>query len=197
MAEGFAPPKFSGDDTNSCESWMQYKEDLDTYLYATDLISKPGKRKVAVLLYGMGSKYKKIFKTFTFDRPEDKENFNTVIRKFDAHFEPKKLTKLYMKRFDECFQKENENIGDYIARLKDIAQYCDFGDTLNNQLCKQISSGVRSRELKDKLWSEDLTLEQIINKAHLYEQKVQSKELLYPKSSEVHFMRGGRGRVAQ
>ena len=194
MAEGFAPPKFSGDDTNSCESWMQYKEDLDTYLYATDLISKPGKRKVAVLLYGMGSKYKKIFNTFTFDRPEDKENFNTVIRKFDAHFEPKKLTKLYMKRFDECFQKENENIGDYIARLKDIAQYCDFGDTLNNQLCKQISSGVRSRELKDKLWSEDLTLEQIINKAHLYEQKVQSKELLYPKSSEVHFTRGGRWR---
>ena len=45
-------------------------------------------------------------------------------------------------------------------------------------MCKQISCGVHSRVLRDKLWGEDLRLEQIIAKCHLYEQKQESKEII-------------------
>ena len=108
----------------------------------------------------------------------------------------KKLTKLYMKKFDACVQKPTETVSEYIANLRDIAQHCDFGTTLNNQLCKQIFCGVHSRVLRDKLWGEDLTLEQIIAKCHLYEQKQESKEIIdhtdnqARSTSDVHAVRG-------
>ncbi len=64
-----------------------------------------------------------------------------------------------------------------MAWLK-VQKYCEFRDTLDAQLHKQISSGVRSQSLRDKLWSEDLTLEQILAKCHLYEQKQESLDVI-------------------
>ena len=50
-----------------------------------------------------------------------------VKSKFDAHFEPKSLVKLQMTKFDTCYQQEGESISDYVSKLRDIAQYCNFG----------------------------------------------------------------------
>ncbi len=138
---------------------------------------------------------KKVFKTLKFDEEEHKKDFARVIAKFNEHFEPKKLVKLYMKKFDSCYQKDQETIGEYLSRLRDIAQYCEYGDILDNQLCKQLSIGVKSRELKDKLWSDVLTLDQIIKKGHIFEQRLESKDILETKScTEVHYMSRGHGR---
>ena len=180
MAEAaFRPPLFKATDANVCESWKEYKEDMNNYLVAAGLSDASGERKVAILLYGLGSKYRKIFNSFRFDPLETKNNYDIVIEKFDKHFEPKKLTKLYMKSFDAGVQGSHESISDYIAKLREIAKYCDFGATLNNQLCKQISSRVQSKQLRDKLWSDDLTLDQIIERCHLHEQKYSSLNIIY------------------
>ena len=168
-ASAFPPPKFKPDG-NTSVSWRKFKDELANYFIAADLSAASGERKIAILLYSMGTTYQGIFSTFTFADANAKKNYNTVLSKFDAHFEPKRLTKLYMKKFDACHQDSGESIGEYVARLRQLAQNCEFGDTLNNQLCKQISTGVRSTDLRNKLWSEDLTLDQIINKCHLHEQ---------------------------
>ena len=78
---------------------------------------------------------------------------------------------LHMKQFDDRYQRPEETIAQYVASLREIAKFCDFGDTLEAQLCKQISVGVHDPSLRDKLWSEDLTLEQIMTKCQLHEQK--------------------------
>jgi len=176
----FVPPKFVPTEKNVCAAWRSFKEELENYFIAADLSGVSGRRKVAILLYTMGSKYKDIFETFTFANADEKKNFNLVKEKFDNYFEPKKVTKLYMKQFDTCTQLETESVGEYVSRLRGIAQYCDFGTTLENQLCKQISVGVKYNELRDRLWADDLTLDQIINKCHLHEQRVQSKSILDP-----------------
>ena len=198
MAEAaFKPPAFKGTDTNASSVWREYKEEMDNYLMAAGLSEADGERKVAILLYGMGPKYRKVFKSLTFENDAAKKNYDIVTTKFDNHFEPKKLTKLYMKKFDSCMQGANEPIGEYIAKLRAISEHCEFGDTLNNQLCKQISSGVHDKTLRDKLWGEDLTLEQIVAKCHLFEQRQTSKDVIdgdVKPSAEVHYNKRGRGR---
>ena len=61
-------------------------------------------------------------KTFTLSADQRKDYYKTVTDKFNEHFEPKKLVKLYMKKFDTCYQNENETIADYLSRLRDIAR---------------------------------------------------------------------------
>ena len=195
MAEAaFAPPKFRHSDSNSAvaAAWIEYKADMENYLVAADMEAAPDKRKIAILLYGMGSQYRTTFSTFTFTAPdESKDNYAHVLEKFDNHFEPKKLIKLYMKKFDKCVQEEGETIASYIARLRDLAKKCEYGACLDNMLCKQISTGVRRKELRDKLWGEDLTLAQIINKCHLFEQQKESQNVLDDTtSSRVNVVNG-------
>ena len=197
MAEAaFRPPSFTGNDANASQAWKEFKEDMANYMIAAGLKDADGERKVAILLYGLGSKYRRVYNNFQFAEVAHKTDYNRVVGKFDNHFEPKKVTKLYMKKFDSCMQRPGETIGEYVSNLRDIARYCDFGDTLDAQLCKQISSGVRSSTLRDKLWSEDLTLEQILAKCHLHEQKQESLEVIEgrSKTADVHYAnQRGRG----
>lgn len=178
MLTTFAPPAFKCSEDSAPTAWREYKEDLDNYLMASGLTTVADERKIAILLYGMGTRYRSIFSTFTFANVDDKKSYTAVIAKFDEHFEPKKLTKLYMKKFDSCYQSESESVADYISRLKDIASHCNYGETLENQLCKQISTGLRYKDLREKLWAEDLNLTQIQNKCFMYEQRLESKNVL-------------------
>ena len=184
MAEAaFRPPQFSPKETNACEVWRSFKEDLNVYFEAADLAEAAGARKVAILLYCMGSKYRKVNENFTMTE-DQKKDYNYVVGQFDQYFEPKKVTKLYMKKFDNCRQGPNETISEYVTNLKEIAKYCEFAGTIDRQLCKQISDGVRDPGLRDKLWSEELTLEQIITKCHLHEQKKESFAIIKPSAYE-------------
>ncbi len=112
MAEAaFKQPNFHATETNACQT-----------------------------LYGLGSKYRKVFTNFEFENDDHKKDYTRVLAKFDAHFEPKKVTKLYMRKFDSTTQGPGESIGEFVSNLGEVAKYYEFGETLNAQLCKQISS---------------------------------------------------------
>ena len=133
--------------------WVTHKRDMQTFFLAAGLSDASQERKVAMLLYSLGSKYQTVFENFGLTE-EHKKVYQRVITKFDEYFQPTKLTKLNMKRFEDRYQGE-ESISEYISSLRDIAALCDFGATLERQLCKQISVGVKDKALRDKLWSED------------------------------------------
>ncbi|XP_076356731.1 uncharacterized protein LOC143249981 [Tachypleus tridentatus] len=97
---------------------------------------------------------------------------------------------------EERKQQPGETVSQYISALREIAQNCEYGDTLEQQLCKQISVGVSDRALRDRLWSEDLTLKQITEKCHHHELKLESlKEIEGSISTvtDVNYVCRGRG----
>ena len=66
-AAAFTPPKFEpAPSDNICAQWRTYKSDFDIYLLASNLRTASGERKVAILLYGLGSRYKPVFDSFHF-----------------------------------------------------------------------------------------------------------------------------------
>ena len=102
----FTPPKFAPSEANVCASWKSYKEEVLNYFVAADLENASGARKVAILLYSMGPRYRDIFDTFSLNA-EGKKDYAQVIAKFDRYFEPKRVVKLYMKQFDACVQRSS------------------------------------------------------------------------------------------
>ena len=138
MAEAaFSPPMFNSNADNLCQGWRDFQDDMSNYLLAAGLSHADGERKVAILLYGLGTRYRKIFRQFVFTEADHKKDYARVCARFNEHFEPKRVTKLYMKKFDALVQKPGESIGEYISNLREVAHYCDFGDTLDSQLCLQ------------------------------------------------------------
>ncbi|KAI4903194.1 hypothetical protein NFI96_028888, partial [Prochilodus magdalenae] len=56
----------------------------------TGLDAKPDTRKIAVLLTVAGPQAIEVYNTFVFGEGEDKDKFEDVLKKFDAHCSPKK-----------------------------------------------------------------------------------------------------------
>lgn len=47
-------------------------------------------RKIAYLLNVTGPQSIEVFNTLVFDQEEDRDKYNVVIQKFDAHYSPRK-----------------------------------------------------------------------------------------------------------
>ena len=122
-----------------------------------------------------------------FDLSNDqRKEYARVVAKLDERFEPKRLTNLYKRKFDSCYQEPKETIDEYVARLCDIAANCNFGTTMDDQLIKLLSVGVRCEKLREKLWPEDVSLAKLIKKCQLHEQREQTVNLIPKQQDSEH-----------
>ena len=175
----FRPPgKFCPQaEENIAQAWKDWKQEFNLYLVADQKTAVSGETKVAMLLCSMGSQWIKVFNKFTFATAGDENKLEPVLAKFGAHFEPKKLLKGYITRFQQRVQGATESVADYIAAVRELASQCEFGDSEEQQVCVQISNGVSDRKLKDRLWEDDLTLDQVINQCNFHEQKEMTRRI--------------------
>ena len=58
-----------------------------------------------------------------------------------------------------------------------MAAQCEFGTLEESQVCIQISNGVRDQKLKETLWEDDLTLDQLIKRYNAYEKAQEVKKI--------------------
>ena len=95
-----SPLKLSGD-VNESEVWKDWKRKFVFYLKATKAMAEDGSVKGAILLAHVGDTALKIFDQFTFApgaeaeegvegaaavAPEDPEDYETILAKFDEYF---------------------------------------------------------------------------------------------------------------
>jgi len=195
MAQSYLkPPTFTVANDNIIQSWKDFLEEFSFYILATDMEEEPDTKKIAVLLCCMGRDYIKVYKNFTFDPAGDKDNFDKVSKAFTEHFEPKKLTKLFVTKFQNRLQQPGESVADYVTALKDLSRNCEFGADLEERmLAIQISNGVRDEDLRRKLWDDDLSLSDSIKRCHNHEQRKDNKSL-YGEQANVHYFSHDRGR---
>ena len=63
-------------------------------------------------------------------------------------------------RFNSKVRKEGESVADYVADLRKLAEFCNYGDTLNKMLRDRLIWGVKDTSIQKKLLGEpDLTLD--------------------------------------
>ena len=169
------PPPFSpgsSETQNVGQAWKDWKQQFEVFL--------TGEVKVAMLLCALGPAYTKVFNKFTFTNSDQKKQLKIVLEKFDSYFELKKLVKSYITRF-----QPQETVAEYISALRDLASHCEFGELEDRQVAIQISNGIRDTKLKEKLWEDDLDLEQVTKKCNSFEQSKETRKLC-TREAQVH-----------
>ena len=147
----------------------------------------------------MGRQFIKIFNNFPYAEGESKDNLTHVLTKFDAYFEPKKLLKKYIIQFQQHKQEPHESIPEFITAMRTLAGHCEFGYLEERQIAMQLSNGLRDSRLREKVWDDDLSLDQAIKKCMRYEQAQETRKLVGAEA-QVHMVQGqyrrGRSRGA-
>lgn len=164
----FNPPEQF--DFRQPSGWRDWKQRFLRFRTATKLKDDDGDVQVSSLIYAMGSESEQIFKSFTFDTEEAKKNFDTVLGKFDNHFEPRNNIIHERSLFNRRDQLPEENVETFIRHLYDLSQNCDYGDSREDMIRDRLVIGLLDKSISQKLQLiSDLKLDTAIQKAREYE----------------------------
>ena len=156
-----APPPFKviGENTNLAKSWELYLKRFDYYISASGVTKD--EQKKAMLLHLAGEEVQDIFETFAGNYQE--QNYMQVKEKLTEYFNPQKNIAYERHTFRSCKQEKEENMDNYIIRLKKMAVSCDYAqDTVNDMIRDKIVDSCQSNELRKKFLKEkNLTLTKI------------------------------------
>lgn len=109
-------PLAMGDDMAS--NWHSWKEDFIIFMKITEYIDKPNEIRANFLKNRIGKVGIDAIQSFTFDKPEDKDDMDILIAKLEEHFNPPKKEVVERYHFFSRAKKQNETIEQYINILK-------------------------------------------------------------------------------
>ena len=172
-------------DPSSGEDWTQYIKQMEYYFLANGITSADKQR--AVLINAMGAKaYKTLQNLITPHNPSDK-TFTELIEVMTKHFRPPPSE--IVQRFKRA-RKPGKSVANYIAELRALSHYCNFGDTLELMLRDRIVCGINDTQTQKRLLAEkNLTYAKAKEIALALESAVQDTlDIQTPSSNTVHKM---------
>ena len=114
------------------DTWEPYVERLNFYFEA-DQIEGEGdglKLRRAILLSSVGKKtYKLMCDLLASENPGDK-SYPELCTMVKNHFNPKPSESVQRHKFNNRFRASGGSISDFVAALRHLAEYCNFGGSL-------------------------------------------------------------------
>ncbi|KFD46136.1 hypothetical protein M513_12978 [Trichuris suis] len=136
-------------DVSNPAFWLEYSERLQFHFEANG-ISGTSKR-LAVLCSVCGPKTYSIIRSLTFPDSPASKSFEQVLKLLNDHFLPKSSEIYHRFVYQRRLQRPDETVSSYVAELRRLAQYCNFGDTLDSRLRDQLVCGLRDQKLQRQL----------------------------------------------
>lgn len=177
------------------EEWPQYVERLDQFFEANDLTGdKKATKQRATFLTVIGpGPYKLLRSLLSSVKPTDK-TYDELVKKMTEHYSPTPSEVMQHFRFNSRSRKTGESVADYLAALCRLAEYCNYGDTLEKMLRDRLVWGINDTGIQRKLLQENdpLTLARALTVAqgaetadkNLLEMKAPPQELDSTSSSQ-------------
>lgn len=147
---------------NQAENWKNWIQKFRNYLVATETNKKPEEVQCAQLIYYIGDEGLQIYNSFEFTATE-KNCIESLIKKFENHFVPKKNVDFERYKFFTMRQMSSETTDQFVTKLKAAAKQCEF-DKLEDELVKSmLTIGIGNEKLREKLLqNSDLKLEKAV-----------------------------------
>ncbi len=184
----------------STEEWLQYKERLEQFFIANSITVNEKKR--AVFLSVVGAETFKVLRSLVSpEKPGDK-SLADLLQKLEDHFSPKPSEIVERFKFHTSFRKPGESMAAYLARLRALAKYCNFGASLEDMIRDRLVCGINDIAIQKRLLAEPkLTYKKAVEVAHSLERADKNIQLLkQPRraesmaaADEVHRIPGRRG----
>ena len=145
------------------EDWQSYIERLELYFTASG-IDDEEKRK-AILLTSCGIECYRLFKGLTTPRKPVDKTFIELVTLMTNHENPKRNPIAERFVFNMRNRKLGESISQYMAELRRLSQYSEYGDSLESMLRDCLVCGVNHDRMQQRLLSEgaNLTLQKAMH----------------------------------
>lgn len=144
----------------STEQWSSYTERFEYFVLANKI-----KQEVLVptFLSVMGGKTFNLLRSLVQpEKPGDKD-YNDIVKILKNHFAPKPLIIAERFRFHKRNQEDGESVSQFVAVLKQLSEYCEFGNSLSDTLRDRLVCGLRSEAIQKRLLTEaNLTLDKAV-----------------------------------
>lgn len=126
------------------QNWIEYAKRLELYFMANDIDSLSKKRAHNLLLS----------KTLAIPGKPTDLSFDEIVEKVKKHFNPKLSSIIKRYKFNKRKQQLTETVSEYIAALWRIAEYYEYGDTLNDTLQDHLVCGVADKRVQVRYFRE-------------------------------------------
>ena len=178
------------------EEWIPYTERLDEYFIANEVEDETKKR--AILLSSCGHSTYQIARQLFAPTKLSSRTYTQVVERLTQHFSPKPKDIVQRCKFNARVRLPGETVATYCAELRNLAQFCDFGESLENMLRDRLVCGISDKAMQQRLLSEpDLTFQKAYDLAVLLESVKKDTAQLQSEArnstAEIHAVRGRTG----
>ena len=123
-------------------------------------------KKVPTILTLMGNKMYALLRNIVSPRRPRELSFVEMVDNLVKHLDPKPIVIAERFKFHKAEQQESESIRDFLARLKKLAETCEFGGYREEAIRDRFVCGLKERTIQHKLLTvADLTLQSAVEKA--------------------------------
>ena len=156
------------------EEWLQYKE---RFFIANSITSNDKKR--AVFLSVVGAETFKVLRSLVSPDKQGDKSFADLLQKLDDHYSPKPSEIVERFKFHTSYRKPGESVASYLARLRALAKYCNFGGSLEDMIRDRLVCGINYDAIQKRLLAESkLTYKKAVEVAHSLETADKNIQLL-------------------
>ena len=134
--------------SNVPNEWDAYSERLDHFFTANDLgeikLNSDGKnqnevraredKRRAILLSVLGSATYNVLRNLCLPHKPDEKSYREILQLLKHHYSPIPSETVQRFKFNTRVQQSGEEIGNYIAALRKLAENCNYGDKLDEML---------------------------------------------------------------
>ena len=172
------------------EEWIEGIEREFRYFRITEPVDK----KDALLIYG-GKEIVRLNKSLKNERAEELDEYAVLKNKLDKYFLPKKNKHHARYTFLRMKQERGEKIGSYVSRLREKANDCEFGETMEERILEQCIQSVDNKELIRKAISKGWELDKFIEEAaQIEDTNLQMKEMKIEEHGAVYKVQNNTNR---
>ena len=134
------------------EEWKQYVERLEQYLIANGVESAQKKR--AIFLSTIGPKAYKLLSSLVAPASPGEKDYADLVKIMADHHSPPPSEIVQRFRFHTRFRRQGETVSKYVSELRALAQWCNFGESLENMLRDRLVVGIDNEAIQRRLLSE-------------------------------------------
>ena len=136
------------------DQWTRFKKEFNQFLLAIGKADASGGMKLAILLRAVGQRVNDMHEALVFADGEDKDDFDTVVKKLDSVCARRTSKHVIRDRFFQMKQ-DHRTIDQFVADLRKQAKDCEFGALKDDLMLHVLIRGVDSDRMRRRLFETD------------------------------------------
>ena len=134
------------------EDWPQYVERLGHFFEANG-IEEEGKKR-SIFLTVVGPTVFKLLRNLVSPAKPGEKTYEDLVQLLTEHYKPIPSETVQRYKFHSRFRKPGESVATFVAELRSLAEFCNFGASLEAMLRDRVVCGINDSAIQRRLLAE-------------------------------------------